>query len=190
MNRRSFVFALAGLAMATPALAQSRYNFTAGEITPNRYRGRRIVAFNSPERPGTIIIRTDQRSLYQVLPDGEAIRYGVGVGRQGFEWAGVARIGRKAIWPAWRPPREMIERELVQYGRQLPQVMAGGPENPLGARALYLHQGGRDTLYRIHGTNDPSSIGRAMSSGCIRMLNSEVIELYENTPIGTKVIVV
>ena len=194
MNRRALLFAGLGLAAsAAGASAQTRlFNFGAAPALGEngRYRGRRVVDFPTRERPGTIIIRTDQRKLYYVLPGGEAIRYGVGVGRAGCAWSGIARIGRKAVWPEWRPPQEMIERELAQYGRLLPQVMAGGPENPLGARALYLYQGNRDTLYRIHGTNAPGTIGQAMSSGCIRMLNDEVIELYEQTPIGTKVIVV
>lgn len=196
MDRRALLLSGLGLALgAGSAAAQSRlFNFgpeTYGSAsTRSRYKGRRVVEFDSRERPGTIIIRTDQRRLYFVLPGGQAIRYGVGVGRAGFEWSGIARVGRKAVWPQWRPPQEMIERELVQYGRQLPQVMEGGPQNPLGARALYLYQGKRDTMYRIHGTNAPNTIGQALSSGCIRMLNDEVIELYEQTPVGTKVIVV
>jgi lipoprotein-anchoring transpeptidase ErfK/SrfK len=156
---------------------------------PGRYRGREIVPFPTNEQPGTIIVNTGERRLYYVLGDGQAIRYGVGVGRQGFEWSGVARVAMKREWPEWRPPAEMIQRELIQYGRQLPAVMEGGPGNPLGARALYLFQGNRDTLYRIHGTNEPRSIGTATSSGCIRMLNEEVIDLYNRVRIGAKVIV-
>ena len=154
------------------------------------YRSKEIVPYQTSERPGTIIINTSERRLYYVLGDGQAIRYGVGVGRQGFQWSGVAKIGAKREWPAWHPPAEMIERELVQYGRQLPSRMEGGPGNPLGARALYLYQGSKDTLYRIHGTNDPRSIGQATSSGCIRMLNEEVIDLYNRVNMGAKVIVV
>jgi lipoprotein-anchoring transpeptidase ErfK/SrfK len=154
------------------------------------YRGKEIVAYPTNEKPGTIIINTGERRLYYVLGGGQAIRYGVGVGRQGFEWSGVAKVGAKREWPAWHPPADMIERELVQYGRQLPSRMEGGPGNPLGARALYLYEGGRDTLYRIHGTNEPRSIGLATSSGCIRMLNEEVIDLYNRVPMGAKVIVV
>jgi lipoprotein-anchoring transpeptidase ErfK/SrfK len=153
------------------------------------YGGKEIVAYDSREKPGTIIINTGERRLYYVLGGGQAIRYGVGVGRQGFEWSGVAKIGGKREWPAWHPPADMIQRELVQYGRQLPSRMEGGPGNPLGARALYLYQGSQDTLYRIHGTNDPRSIGLATSSGCIRMLNDEVIDLYERAGMGAKVIV-
>lgn len=153
------------------------------------YRGKEIVAYPTNEEPGTIIINTSERRLYYVLGGGQAIRYGVGVGRQGFQWSGVAKVGGKREWPAWHPPAEMIERELVQYGRQLPSRMEGGPGNPLGARALYLYEGGRDTLYRIHGTNQPETIGLATSSGCIRMLNEEAIDLYNRTSMGAKVIV-
>jgi lipoprotein-anchoring transpeptidase ErfK/SrfK len=153
------------------------------------YGGKEIVAYPTNEKPGTIIVNTSERRLYYILGDGQAIRYGVGVGRQGFEWSGVAKVGAKREWPAWHPPAAMIERELVQYGRQLPARMEGGPGNPLGARALYLYENGRDTLYRIHGTNEPRSIGLATSSGCIRMLNEEAIDLYNRTRIGAKVIV-
>lgn len=153
------------------------------------YSGKEIVSYQTSEQPGTIIINTSERRLYYVLGGGQAIRYGVGVGREGFEWSGVAKVGAKREWPAWRPPAEMIERELVKYGRQLPAVMEGGPGNPLGARALYLYQGSKDTLYRIHGTNEPRSIGLATSSGCIRMLNDEVIDLYDRVGMGGKVIV-
>jgi lipoprotein-anchoring transpeptidase ErfK/SrfK len=155
-----------------------------------QYGGKQIVPYQTTERPGTIIVDTPQRHLYFVLGDGQAIRYGVGVGRQGFEWAGVARVAIKREWPEWRPPADMIQRELIQYGRQLPEVVEGGPGNPLGARALYLFQGSRDTLYRIHGTNEPRSIGTATSSGCIRMLNEEVIDLYDRVQMGAKVIVI
>lgn len=154
------------------------------------YGGMQIVAYPTNEAPGTIVVNTGERRLYYVLDSGEAIKYGVGVGRDGFTWSGVAKVGAKREWPAWHPPQEMIERELVKYGRQLPSRMEGGPGNPLGARALYLYEGGRDTLYRIHGTNDPRSIGLATSSGCIRMLNEEVIDLYNRVNMGAKVIVV
>jgi lipoprotein-anchoring transpeptidase ErfK/SrfK len=154
------------------------------------YGGKQIVAYPTSEAPGTIIVNTGERRLYYVLGDGQAIQYGVGVGRQGFEWSGVAKVGAKREWPAWHPPQEMIERELIQYGRQLPARMEGGPGNPLGARALYLYENGRDTLYRIHGTNEPRSIGLATSSGCIRMLNEEAIDLYDRVSMGAKVIVI
>ena len=151
------------------------------------YEGARVVWFDNPEEPGTIIIDTSARALHYILGDGRAIRYGVAVGKEGFDWAGIANIGRKVEWPSWTPPKDMIGRrpELAEYVNGMP----GGPDNPLGARAMYLYAGGRDTLYRIHGTNEPQSIGRAASSGCIRMLNEEVIDLYDRSPIGTKVIV-
>ncbi|MEE4239526.1 MAG: L,D-transpeptidase [Anderseniella sp.] len=153
------------------------------------YGGKKVVDYRSSEKPGTIVINTRERTLYLVRPGGKAIAYGIGVGRDGFRWSGRAKVGRKAEWPAWHPPKEMIERELAQYGRQLPERMEGGPNNPLGARALYLYAGGKDTLYRIHGTNQPQTIGQALSSGCIRMLNEEVIDLYDRVDINTAVVV-
>ncbi len=190
-SRRHFLLTGAALALAaTPALASNRkFNFTSAFGAPRRsaYRGKRIVTYRTNEKPGTIIIVTRERALYYVLPGGKAIRYGVGVGRQGFTWTGTAYIKRKQKWPDWHPPKEMIERELKQYGRRLPEVMAGGPRNPLGARAMYLYQGNKDTLYRIHGTNAPQTIGRAVSSGCIRLINEEVIDLFNRVKPGTKV---
>lgn len=144
-----------------------------------------IVDYQSKHRPGTIIIDTNVRFLYLVLKDGKARRYGVGVGKPGFEWAGTHKVTLKRVWPDWRPPAEMIAREKKK-GRILPAFMAGGPSNPLGARALYLGS----TLYRIHGTNQPWTIGGAVSSGCIRMRNEDVVDLYERIPVGTKVIVI
>ena len=152
------------------------------------YKGREIVSFQSSEKPGTIIVKTQERALYQVLPNGKAKRYLVAVGKEGFGWSGVARIGMKRENPTWTPPAEMIRR-TPKYAKWKNGMPGGIPENPLGVRALYLFDRGGDTMYRIHGTNAPSSIGTAASSGCIRMLNKEVIELYKNTPIGTKVIV-
>ncbi len=156
-----------------------------GRVSP-QYQRRR-VRYATAEKPGTIIVDTSERYLYVVEPNGMATRYGVGVGREGFAWNGRARVGRKAEWPVWTPPPQMIKRqpELKKYAGG----MAGGPENPLGARAMYLYDGGRDTMYRLHGTNQPWSIGRAMSSGCIRMMNADVIHLYNRTPVGTPVIV-
>ena len=139
------------------------------------------------EAPGTIVVDPGQRYLYLVMADGRAMRYGIGVGRQGFSWNGTATIQRKHKWPSWYPPAEMQARD--ERARRWAKGMPGGPTNPLGARALYLYQGGRDTLYRIHGTNEPQSIGRAVSSGCIRMLNADVIDLYERVPKGTRVVV-
>ncbi len=143
-----------------------------------------IVSYESGYSPGTIIIDTEARFLYLIEEQGTARRYGVGVGRPGFEWAGEHKITRKAEWPGWTPPSEMREREAAN-GKILPAYMEGGPENPLGARAMYLG----DSLYRIHGTNQPWTIGKAVSSGCIRMRNEDVIDLYERVGTGTKVIV-
>ena len=142
---------------------------------------------NRRQRPGTLIVNTGQRVLYRILGDGLAMRYAVAVGREGHDWAGIAEVGRKVEWPVWTPPRDMIARkpELARWAGGMP----GGPDNPLGARALYLYANGRDTLFRIHGTNEPESIGKAASSGCIRMHNAHIIGLYGQTPAGTKVIV-
>ncbi|WP_319498936.1 L,D-transpeptidase [uncultured Cohaesibacter sp.] len=140
-----------------------------------------VVDYDGAEKPGTIIINTNERYLYLVNNDGTARRYGVGVGRPGFEWAGTHRVSRKAEWPRWTPPAEMRAR---QPG--LPESMEGGPRNPLGARALYLGS----TLYRIHGSNEPWSIGHAVSSGCIRMRNEDVIDLYDRVPVGASVKVI
>ncbi|WP_051402356.1 L,D-transpeptidase [Lutibaculum baratangense] len=155
------------------------------QIDPRYWR--REVPDPTGEAPGTIIVDTSGPFLYHVQTGGRAMRYGVGVGRQGFEWAGRATIQDKKPWPTWTPPASMIERqpELEKYRNgQDP-----GLDNPLGARALYLFQNGRDTLYRIHGTNEPWSIGKSMSSGCIRLLNQDIIHLYDNTTIGTPVLV-
>jgi len=151
----------------------------AGAIAREKYK-RETVHYSTSESPGTIIIDTDDRYLYYVTGSNRAIRYGIGVGREGFEWNGVEKISAKKQWPSWTPPPEMIQRQP-----DLPRFMPGGPKNPLGARALYLG----NTLYRIHGTNEDWSIGRAVSSGCIRMMNHDVIDLYNRTKIGTKVVV-
>jgi lipoprotein-anchoring transpeptidase ErfK/SrfK len=135
-------------------------------------------------RPGSIIIRTPERALYYVLPGGEALRYRIGVGRDGFQWGGRSRIVMKREWPEWRPPAVMIERERRQ-GHIIPEYMAGGPNNPLGARAMYI--GG--TMFRIHGTNNAASIGGAVSSGCIRMMNADVVDLYDRVAVGSPVYV-
>ncbi|NOJ46812.1 L,D-transpeptidase [Bradyrhizobium archetypum] len=147
--------------------------------TPERLR-RAVVAFGTAEAPGTIIIDTGNTTLYYVLGQGRAIRYGVGVGREGFTWSGVPTISRKAEWPDWYPPSQMIARQPY-----LPRFMAGGPGNPLGARAMYLGT----SQYRIHGTNDPSTIGKFVSSGCIRLTNEDVIDLFNRVDVGTKVVV-
>jgi lipoprotein-anchoring transpeptidase ErfK/SrfK len=161
-----------------PDQSIARGDEEATEISP-RFR-RQVVDYSTREAPGTIVIDTPNTFLYYVLGNGKAIRYGIGVGREGFTWAGVKSIERKSEWPDWYPPAEMIERQPY-----LPRMMSGGPGNPLGARAMYL--GG--TVYRIHGTNQPSSIGKQVSSGCIRMLNEDVTDLYERAKIGTKVVV-
>ena len=144
-----------------------------------------VVSYESEHKAGTIIIDTNNRFLYLVMGDGKARRYGVGVGKPGFEWAGAHKITRKAEWPSWTPPKEMVAREAAK-GHYLPAFMEGGPENPLGSRAMYLGS----TLYRIHGTNAPWTIGYAVSSGCIRMRNEDVVDLYERVNVGTKVIVI
>jgi len=156
---------------------------------PARKYNRRNVSINTREVPGTIIIDTDKKFLYHVTGKNKAIRYGVGVGREGFGWNGSVDIKRKQKWPTWTPPAAMRARERAK-GIILPVTMKGGIENPLGARALYLFKGGNDTLYRIHGTNQPWTIGQNMSSGCIRMLNKDVEHLYKNTKVGTKVVVI
>ncbi len=153
---------------------------------PREFR-RQLVAYDGPEWPGTVVIDPGQRFLYHVREGGQAIRYGVGVGRSGFSWSGEARIGLKRRWPRWLPPHEMVVRD--ENAAKWANGMPGGPENPLGARALYLYANGADTFYRIHGTNDPGSIGKAMSSGCIRMLNQDVAALYLVVPVGSQVVV-
>jgi lipoprotein-anchoring transpeptidase ErfK/SrfK len=151
----------------------------SSSVLPERLR-RTIVAFDTREAPGTVIIDTGNTALYYVLGQGQAIRYGVGVGREGFTWSGVQTISRKAEWPDWHPPAEMIARQPY-----LPRFMAGGPGNPLGARAMYLGS----SEYRIHGTNDPSTIGKFVSSGCIRLTNEDVADLFSRVDVGTKVVV-
>ncbi len=185
------IAALAGAALAIlPARAERdlnaysgvKTNFSVGAWsykTNPKYK-RKEVEYSSPEKAGTIVIETRKRYLYLVLNDGKALRYGIGVGRSGFTWKGTERISRKAEWPDWRPPAEMLERQP-----ELPEFMEGGPNNPLGARALYL--GG--TEYRIHGTAQPWTIGQAVSSGCIRLTNDDVIDLYGRAKVGAKVIV-
>jgi len=141
---------------------------------------KQVVYYRTTEAPGTIIIATGERHLYLVQPGGRALRYGIGVGRDGFQWQGLLNITKKAEWPDWTPPPEMIARQPY-----LPRFMAGGPGNPLGARAMYLG----NTVYRIHGTNRPDTIGTAISSGCFRLVNADVADLYDRVPVGTKVIV-
>jgi lipoprotein-anchoring transpeptidase ErfK/SrfK len=161
-------------------LARAPY---ASATIPQSYR-RHIVDYHRAEPPGTILVDTDARYLYYVLPGGKAIRYGVTVGEDALAWSGVARVGRKSEWPDWIPTAE-IQARLGPY----PARMPGGPANPLGARGIYLYQGNKDTLYRIHGTNQPEYIGHAISSGCIRMTNEDVIDLYNRVRMGATVVV-
>jgi hypothetical protein len=141
---------------------------------------RQIVFFRSTEPAGTLVVHTSERFVYLVQGNNRALRYGIGVGREGFQWSGLVRVSRKAEWPDWRPPPEMIARQPY-----LPRFMAGGPGNPMGARALYLGS----TVFRIHGTNQPETIGHAISSGCFRLANGDIIDLFDRVPIGTKVVV-
>jgi lipoprotein-anchoring transpeptidase ErfK/SrfK len=153
------------------------------DLLDPQYR-RQLVNFSHAEQPGSLIIDPKQHFLYSLREGNTAVRYGVGVGREGFGWSGVAMVGRTAKWPDWVPPKEMRLRQP-----ELPERMAGGPDNPLGARALYLYQGKKDTLYRIHGTAEPWTIGTNVSSGCIRLLNEEIADLYLRTPVNTRVVV-
>ncbi len=164
-----------------PAVPPSR-------IDPRYVRREVSLPLNIPNEPGTIVVDTRNRYLYLVEDGRKAMRYGIGVGREGFAWSGEATIKNKQEWPRWIPPKEMVERDpnAAQWANGMP---GGRLDNPLGARAMYLYQGNQDTLYRLHGTNDPESIGKAVSSGCVRLLNQDVIDLYNRVPIGTKVIV-
>jgi len=153
---------------------------------PESFR-RQVVKFRTAEQPGTIIIDGNQHFLYLVQPGQQAIRYGIGVGRDGFGWAGVVRVGRTAEWPTWTPPAEMVARD--PNARKWAGGQPGGPDNPLGARALYLYEGDHDTIYRIHGTPEPWTIGLDVSSGCIRMNNDDIVDLHSRVKVGAKVIV-
>jgi len=145
---------------------------------------RQVVSDPTGQPSGAITVDTRARRLYLSMGGGQAMAYGIGVGRRGFEWRGVAHVGRKASWPGWTPPPEMLKRRP-----DLPRHMNGGIDNPLGARALYLYRGGKDTMFRIHGTNEPDTIGQAVSSGCIRMMNADVIDLYQRVGTGARVVV-
>jgi lipoprotein-anchoring transpeptidase ErfK/SrfK len=212
VSRRELLLgSLSLLALATPAFAQSNplydgegsgrdlsllppaespidYQIVPANLKkiPNSFH-KQLVDYSGAEWPGTLIVDPEHRHLYHVLENNQAIRFGVGVGRAGFAWAGEAKIGMKRRWPRWLPPEEMVVRD--ENAAKWANGMPGGPENPLGARALYLYANGVDTLYRIHGTNDPSSIGKALSSGCIRMLNQDIADLYLRVPVGSKVVV-
>ena len=164
------------------AMVRPQYPAIRGQIDPQFLP--QVVDYQTKERPGSIVIDTNDRFLYLVMEDGKARRYGVGVGKPGFEWAGAHTVTRKQEWPDWNPPSEMVAREAAK-GHYLPAHMEGGEANPLGARAMYLGS----TLYRIHGTNAPWTIGNAVSSGCIRLRNEDVIDLYNRVKVGTRVIV-
>ena len=207
MGKFSSVF-LAGVIAASTLLATEANAFTRNSTvaTPSdnpiikvaiqkqpaaKYR-RKVVRLETDEKPGTIIVDTNNKFLYLIGPNNTATRYGIGVGRDGFGWSGVMKVQRMAEWPTWIPPREMIARERKK-GRILPPKIEGKEgnlENPLGARALYLYKGRNDSGFRIHGTNEPWSIGLNMSSGCIRMMNKDVVHLYDRARIGAKVIVI
>lgn len=189
MNTRRIIAASAFAALATMASGQgarAANPFDSGPIADfmNIFREqaipRQTVAWKGTEKPGTIVVSTSQRRLFYVLGGGEAVRYGVGVGRQGFSWSGQKTVTMKKEWPNWRPPAQMLARRP-----DLPRFMAGGQDNPLGARAMYLGS----SLYRIHGSNEPETMGAAVSSGCIRMTNKDVVDLYDRVKVGTKVIV-
>ncbi len=141
---------------------------------------RQVVFFRSNEPPGTLVVHTAERFVYLVQPNNRALRYGIGVGREGFQWSGLVKVSRKSEWPDWRPPPEMLSRQPY-----LPRFMAGGPGNPMGARAMYLGS----TVFRIHGTNQPETIGEAISSGCFRLANGDIVDLYERVPLNTKVVI-
>src|SRR5262245_6704697 len=151
----------------------------AEEQLPSQFQ-RQTVFFRTTEAPGTIVVDTPSRYLYLVQGNSRALRYGIGVGREGFQWSGLVNITRKQEWPDWTPPPEMIQRQPY-----LPRFMAGGPGNPMGARALYLGT----TIYRLHGTNAPETIGSAVSSGCFRLVNPDIIDLFDRVPVGTKVVI-
>jgi lipoprotein-anchoring transpeptidase ErfK/SrfK len=174
-----FPFVMAPPVQTAPQLQAEPSQDEGASVLPARLR-RQVVSYATREAPGTIIIDTPNTYLYLVLRNGQAIRYGIGVGRDGFTWSGMQSITKKAEWPDWTPPAEMIARQPY-----LPRYMAGGPGNPLGARAMYL--GG--TIYRIHGTNAPGTIGTQVSSGCIRLTNEDVADLYSRVNVGTRVIV-
>lgn len=203
-SRRSFMLmALAGATALTGCTSDGSPNIFSSEYgsrkdagyqlpsipihqVPRKYH-RQVVKYDTAEKPGTVIVDTKEKHLYFVMPGGKAMRYGIGVGREGFEWTGSTRVAMKREWPTWTPPAEMIKRqpELAKWRGGQP----GGLSNPLGARALYLFNKSGDTGYRLHGTPEWNSIGRAMSSGCVRLINQDIIDLYDRVEIGAKVIV-
>jgi lipoprotein-anchoring transpeptidase ErfK/SrfK len=189
-SRRSFMlglFAVFVVPQATLAAGHRTVRHKKHFVLNPKYTPQ-VVAFPRYYAPGTVVVDPRNRFLYLVEQPGVARRYGVGVGKAGLAWSGHAVIGRKEEWPRWKPTKDMIRRSPHKY-RKYAKGLEGGPRNPLGARALYLYHGGRDTLYRIHGTNEPWTIGHAVSNGCIRMLNEHVEDLYSRVNIGTPVIV-
>ncbi|MDW6025525.1 L,D-transpeptidase [Mesorhizobium sp. BAC0120] len=187
ITRRGLLLgSLALVAGCIPRVEQVVAPVSPGFAIDPRYR-RQSVAYPTSEKPGSIVVDTSERFLYFVEGDGRATRYGVGVGEEGLTLKGRATVGRKAEWPSWTPTAAMMKRKprLLQYAGGVP----GGPDNPLGARALYLYRGTWDTKFRVHGTNEPWTIGHAVSNGCIRMFNEDVIELYDRAPLGTPVLV-
>jgi lipoprotein-anchoring transpeptidase ErfK/SrfK len=184
----AFVSASTGIAFASQTVLDPLTGRVVNTTPSNAGGGRaaatpiprETVSYTGPHRPGTIVVNAKERRMYLVIDGGKAIKYGVGVGRPGFEWGGAKTVTRKQEWPSWTPPSQMLKRRP-----DLPRFMPGGPENPMGARALYLGS----SLYRIHGSNEPETIGQAVSSGCIRMLNEDVIDLYTRVRVGTQVIV-
>ena len=199
ISRRGFLIvlplALAGCATGGgdyqnyAAVAHPRFPLPA--LSPEKIKPelrRREVDYDRGHKPGTVVVNTPERRLYYVTGNGKAVRYGIGVGRAGLALAGDATVGRKAEWPSWTPTQNMMNRDA--RNRRFAGGVPGGLNNPLGARALYLYRGNRDTMFRIHGTNQPNSIGQAMSSGCIRMMNHDVIDLYNRVPTGANVVVI
>lgn len=181
-KRREFLLAFTGFCLSFPVAVKSK----AGAKVPRTHgpTTRTVVKHSYNEPPGTIIISNSKRRLDLVIDADTVARYRIAIGREGFTWTGTTIVGAKRDWPEWRPPREMRKREP-----DLPEMVPPGPFNPLGARALYLFRGGRDTLYRIHGTNDSDSVGEIATSGCFRMTNADVLELYKKVSLGTKVVV-
>jgi lipoprotein-anchoring transpeptidase ErfK/SrfK len=198
ISRRGFLFGLplfvAGCSTGSDvanygARPDERFPLAAMPLTRVKPELRRQeVAYSGGHSAGTVVVNTPERRLYYVQGDGRAIRYGIGVGKAGLALAGNATVGRKAEWPGWTPTQSMMRRDPrnLKYAGGVP----GGLHNPLGSRALYLYRGGHDTMFRIHGTNQPNTIGRAVSSGCVRMLNHDVIDLYERVPVGARVVVI
>lgn len=185
LTRRAFAATAAAAALAAPTLARAQY------VVPQQYMPT-FVRVREQFQTGELLVVPAQHFLYFVTEPGRAVRYGVGVGRAGLEFKGRATIDVKKKWPTWRPTPEMIQRDPVAYAKFVDNdyIMPGGPGNPLGNRALYLFQNGRDTYFRIHGTTSPQSIGQSVSNGCIRMINSHVEDLYDRVPIGTVVTVI